>query len=751
MPLLNEQKFSLVSKAFDEDTFTVVRFTGEEGLSRPYRFDIDLVSEADVDFDQMLEQPATLTIQRSEGSIPFHGILAEFEMLHAYGQYVFYRAVLVPRLWWLSLTSHNRIFLDKTLPEILDEVLQDGGLTSADFEIKLKGEYPAKEYVCQYGESHFNFVSRWMERDGIHYYFDQTGAGEKLIITDTSMAHTFMPQGRSLTYSPPSGLETEHWEETVTGFSCRQRLLPKKVLMKDYNYRRPSLDLTGNAPITDRGRGDVYIYGDHFRSPEEGNHLAAIRAEELICRQREFTGQSRIPFIRPGYTFDLTEHYRDDYNQTYLTVSLEHQGSQAAWLTSVLNIAPEDREEQSFYSNRFTAIEAGRQYRPPRLTPKAHCYGTVNAAIDAAGSGRYAELDDMGRYKVILPFDRSGRKDGKASAFLRMMQPYTGSDHGMHFPLHKGTEVLLVFIDGDPDRPVIAGAVPNPDNPSPVASGQSTMNMITSSGENRIHMEDQAGSQRILLHSPTADSFVRIGARNDPAAQKNWGEDWDYHYNEHNKDGIALVTGQGLDIQAGTVNKVVVGESISAFIGLNAKVVVGERIDTTLGHRLNVALLAQTDYQKGWHWNWRNTMQEMKGTHQRVRGQQLTVEEAADFIEGEVERLQGGLTDVVGNADEAVAQVNTAVGNAERIEGQLGTAATNANEAKADLTRVVGRATVLKGELNDASADAYRVRGQLNRLIGKGTELGTQMEQAAANINRVAGEISRIHGGDTTV
>ena len=462
-------------------------------------------------------------------------------------------------------------------------------------------------------------------------------------------------------------------------------------------------------------------------------------------------GQSRIPFIRPGYTFDLKEHYRDDYNQTYLTVSLEHQGSQAAWLTSGLGGVLEGYEEQPFYSNRFTAIEADKQYRPPRRTPKAHCYGTVNAVIDAAGSGQYAELDDMGRYKVILPFDRSGRKDGKASAFLRMMQPYTGSDNGMHFPLHKGTEVLLVFIDGDPDRPVIAGAVPNPDHPSPVVSGQSTMNAITSSGGNKIHMEDQAGSQRILMQSPTAGSFVRIGARNDPDTQKNWGEDWDYNYNKHNKDGIALVTGQGLDIQAGTVNKVVIGESTSTFVGLNAKVVMGERIDTTLGHRLNVALLAQTDYQKGWHWNWRNTMQEMKGSHQRVRGQQLTIEGATDFIEGEVERLQGGLTDVVGNADDAVAQVNTAVGRADRIEGQLGTATTNANEAKADLTRVVGQATVLKGELNDASADANQVRGQLNRLIGKGTQLGTQMEQAAASINRVAGEISRIHGGDTTV
>lgn len=752
MVALKDQKFLFVSKALAEDALAVVRFSGEEGLSRPYRFDIELVSDQpDIDLDQVLEQPATLTIRRAEGDIPFHGILAEFEMLQAYGEHVFYRAVLVPKFWWLTLTTHNQIFLNKTLPQILEAVLKDAGLTKADFELRLQNGYSAWEYVCQYGESHFNFASRWMERDGIHYYFEQTEAGEKLIITDTSLAHTAMPQGKELTYAQPSGLEGEHWEETVTGFSCRQRLLPKDVMMKDYNYRRPSLELTGQARVTDRGRGEVYLYGDHFCTPEEGERLAAIRAEELLCRQREFTGQSRIPFLRPGYTFDLSDHYRSDYNQTYLTIGVEHQGSQAAWLISGLTDTLEEFEKQPFYRNRFTAIEANRRYRPPRSTPKARCYGTINAVIDAAGSGRYAELDEMGRYKVVLPFDRSGRKDGKASAFLRMMQPYGGEDHGMHFPLHKGTEVLLVFIDGDPDRPVIAGAVPNPDHPSPVAAGNSTMNAITTSGQNKIHMEDQAGSQRILMHSPTADSFVRIGAPNDPATQKNFGDTPDYHFNQENKDGIALVTGQCLSIQAGTVNKVILGENTSTYVGFVGKVVLGERTDGTLGHRLNFALLAQTDVTAGWHWNWRNTMQEMVWFRQKVKGEQLTVAAATELVQGEVARLQGNLTDVIGTADQAVANVNDAVADADRIEGQLGNATGQANEAKASLSRVVGQATRLTGELNRATAQATRLEGQLNSLNGKATNLSAQMQEASATINRVAGEISRINGADVTV
>ena len=173
-------------------------------------------------------------------------------------------------------------------------------------------------------------------------------------------------------------------------------------------------------------------------------------------------------------------------------------------------------EEEPFYRNRFTAIPASVQFRPERVTKKSRFFGLMNAKIDAAGSGQYAELDDLGRYKVILPFDLSGRKDGKASAWLRMMQPYAGSDHGMHFPLHKGTEVLLAFIDGDPDRPVIAGAVPNPATPSPVTGDNQTMAVLQTGGKNRIAIEDKDGSQRILLQTPVADSWIRMGAPNDP-------------------------------------------------------------------------------------------------------------------------------------------------------------------------------------------------------------------------------------------
>ncbi|MBU2549447.1 MAG: type VI secretion system tip protein VgrG, partial [Proteobacteria bacterium] len=448
MPLLTDEKYAFQSRALPDDALAVVKFKGIEGLSRPYQFDILLASEKpDIDLTEALGKPAVFTIRRTDGDMVFHGLPARFEQQHSYREYVFYRAVLVPRFRMLSLTFHNRVFLDMALPDILAAVLKDGGLTENDFEFRLEKDYPTWETVCQYRESHFDFISRWMERDGIYYYFEQTDDVEKLILTDTHLVHSRMPQGRNAVFSPPSGLDGAHLEEVVQSFIWRQRPVPKEILLTDYNYRTPSLELTARADVKPSGRGLIHINGEHFRTPEEGRALAGVRAEELLCGEKVFSGQSRIPFIRPGYTFTLQEHFRGELDREYLTTRVEHEGSQAAYLTADLKQGLPDGADALFYKNAFQAIEADRQFRPARRTPKARFYGTMNAVIDATGGGQYAELDEMGRYKVKLPFDRSGRKDGKASAFLRMMQPYGGSDHGMHLPLHKGVEVLLTFID----------------------------------------------------------------------------------------------------------------------------------------------------------------------------------------------------------------------------------------------------------------------------------------------------------------
>ena len=522
MAFLSEERFTFTSQGLPPDTFGVIRFEGHEGLSLCYRFVVELVSSnMEMDLDLVLSSPATFTIKRPGGDLPFHGILSEFEQLQAFGDYGFYRAELVPKLWWLRLTFHNQVFLDKSVPEIMTEVLKDGGLTAGrDFELRLQGDYPSREYVCQYNESHFAFVNRWMEREGMYYFFEQNDDGEKMVVTDTMISHSIMPQGSSLRYSPPSGLEAAHRDEIVHSFVCRQMPLPAGVELKDYNYRTPNQALTAKAEVSPTGRGEVYIYGLHFKTEEEGQALAAIRSQALLSRERIFMGESSAGWLRPGYVFSLTDHYRAEFNQEYLTVEVTHRGNQAGYLISGLRDALAGAEEKLHYSNEFTLIPSSVQFRPDLETQPSKINGTMNARIDAAGSGKYAELDHQGRYKVILPFDLSGRSRGKASAFLRMAQPYAGSDHGMHFPLHKGTEVLLTFIDGNPDRPIIAGAVPNPETSSPVNDANQTRNVIQTAGGNQIYMEDQENNQRVLFSSPSENSWLRMGSPNDPPPKR---------------------------------------------------------------------------------------------------------------------------------------------------------------------------------------------------------------------------------------
>jgi len=601
MDQIISKKFSFISNSLPPDTFGVVSFSGAERISTPYKFEITLISEnLKIDFKAIMNSMAKLVFHREEEKdVFYHGIVANFEQLQDVGGYAIYRTYLVPRLWWLSVIQHNQVFLNKTIEEFMKEILNDGDLTDLDYEFRLQGSYEPVEYVCQYGETHLNFLSHWCERKGIYYYFEQAEDREKIIFTDTKVAHK---ESGDVVYSPPSGLQAFHLDEAVSSFHCRQNALPAKVLVKDYNYRKPSLEIEGAADVDENGRGTVYFYHEHFRTREEGDKLAKIRAEGIICRSDEYYGTSSVNTMLSGYTFNLAGHYRDDFNRKYLTVEVIHEGDQTDLLPQGIIPDPDAKRHRMHYVNRFTAIPETAQFRPQITTKKPTISGSIVARIDASGSGQYAELDEMGRYKVVMPFDISGKHDGKASSWIRMAQPYGGSGHGMHFPLLKGTEVLLTFVNGDPDRPIITAAVPNPSMPSLVTSANQTSNIIHTSGGNKIHMEDHEGRQHILLHSPAADSTICIGSAQAPETNEstpaglgvNWNTmkdftDWEGH-------GIHLATSKWLDIKAQLVNQLILGGSNTIIIG-EAVSIIGAKININLGLYSNITLGVKQEWQ----------------------------------------------------------------------------------------------------------------------------------------------------------
>jgi type VI secretion system secreted protein VgrG len=791
----NQKRFSFVSNGVAADTFGVVNFRGEEGLSTLYQFEIELIaaSDSDLDISEVIQEQARLKILRDgdEADIQFHGMLREFEQQHQFGKACFYRAVLVPRIWWLSQTLENRVFLDTNTPDMIREVLKSADFTEdEDFSINLEKEnYPEFDYVCQYNESHLDFIQRLMEREGLYYYFEQTDARDKLIIIDSLQGHKDMEED-SLTYAPQSGLNEADDKEVVPNFSCRQQIVPASVVLKTCNWEKPSTELECSAEVFEEGRGSVYIYGDNFKTQEDGQRLAGLRAEELNCWRKSFFGDSNAPFLRPGYTFSLGGHFRGSFNREYLTVGISHEGNQSAFLLAGYSGDTSGQNERPTYNNAFTALPSDVQFRPQRRTEKPRIYGTLNAEIDAAEDGTYAELNENGCYKVKMPFDRADRQDGKASAWIRMMRPYAGKEkgeegkaYGIHFPLHKGAEVLISFINGDPDQPVIAGAVANTDNADVVNADNQTQCRIRTSGKNKIEFEDKKGHEQIQICCPHEDSILKLGY---PTDNKAWYERMGFDgfgsigtlislagpagwikagcnlagvaFGGHDlgvEDGIEMKTGNGLKVAArkkeecigsftgpGYSQASVVGLNTLAVKGYSEKSIIGWCDEKTLGSHTFTAVGNYTTTEAG-HTQKRETIAE------HISGKVSNVFGDDSKLAGKVSDIVGSATDLAGKAanyigDEVIAKgkesaVNGAKsafsGVSNKLRGKKSEVNGEDSELAGEEMQVIGKSNSMSGSSTTLNGDETSMSGKSTSLDGNKTEMSTANTELAATKN----------------
>jgi len=631
---VNDKKFSFevidarAAKEFLPSTFDVVQLKGYDAISRPYIFEILLISaKADINLSDAVHLQARLTLHHSSDStkdIWYNGVLSQIEQLHQFQGYTFYRALLVPRLWRLTLNKQYKVYLNKTATQIIQAAFADSPLGTTDYDvttgitfedeedisnnnadIKPPQKYPVYDYVCQYGESHLNFISRWAEREGIFYYYTQGTASaksDKVIFANKISSLPFLLQDDTLTYGMSS-------PETIKSFTCRQKMLPASVLMKNYNYGMPVYGvndagngyelseikpfmISHNENVDTTAHGEVYLYGENIQTANEGKRLTEIRKEEIKCREEQYFGESDIYFLKPGYKFKLDSYYRPDFNwsaannKVYLIEEVTHEGSQTGYLINGLNYNLTGMEEKNYYENRFTSLSAGVEYRPERKSKKIRVTGTIHANIDAEQTGEYPELDSQGRYKVRLPFDKEYNTTdpadntkkihppGKASAYLRMMQPHagepssTGDNYGLHFPLCKGTEVLLTFIDGDPDRPVIAGAVPNPLSKSPVTGGDSTVDPEIPSNQNLSILRDKAGNE-MVFDSTAGAEYVSLQTPYDGSGViygKGEGGEGRFDWSGTNK--CELAAGNVFEGFFGNAGEIKVGTSTEVFLGM---------------------------------------------------------------------------------------------------------------------------------------------------------------------------------------
>jgi type VI secretion system secreted protein VgrG len=516
---MQEAVFHFTLVGFPEDALHVARFDGKERINELFEFTIVLASlHADLDLERALYAKARLCIRENGEDIVFQGIAASMENLHASGRFTFYQVKMVPSAHRLALTSNNRVFLNKQLPEVVREVLGEVELAEGvDYKIQFKRRRRPHDFLCQYQETNCNFLKRRLENEAAFFFFESGDDREQMILAD---GHVFKDcAANPATFHEGAGLHHESDASVVHELFRRFCPRPAKVTVRDFNELNPLHDITAEKATPLRLKkvhmGETHLYATNAKTQEQCNALANLVAKRYACEAEGYKGAGRSAHFRPGRIIELRGHPQSEFNGRRLLTSVAHHGRQERHLSRVLglHLASNGHEDsEPSYFNEFWAIPEDVSYVPARKTPRPDIHGALNAFIDAEGSGEYAEMDEHGRYKVVLPFDVSGRKDGKASAWIRMLQPYGGEGHGLHLPLHKGCEVALMFVDGDPDQPIIAGALPNMNNSSPVTDQDAAANVLSTAHGNSLSMGDARGRQHVLLCNKDSSSFIRLGA-----------------------------------------------------------------------------------------------------------------------------------------------------------------------------------------------------------------------------------------------
>ena len=598
--------FQFTVGGLDPATFEVASFSGREAISEPYWFEVRLLSrDPDVDPAGVLGAQATLVRHRGLEPVPVHGVVAEFDLGSRTPDRAEYRAVLVPRLWRLGLARQSRVFQDATVPDVVRSVL-DEHRVPARFE--LSEAYPRSEFVVQYQESDLAFVMRLLEREGAWFTFDHTDGDDLVAVADRTVHFPQLEPGPSgapdVAVRPTSGMVRDR-AEAVSRLSVRDRLVPGRVVLKDYNYRTPETDLEVAAPVPGGGTEEVYAYGDHYKTGAEGDRLARVRAEEIACRRRSVSGASDVAGLAAGTVVTVSGHDRHDLDGDYLVTAVRHRGGTAEDAGG--DGAPSDGAPA--YTNTFEALPANAPFRPERGTPVPTAPGLMTARVESAG-GPYAFVDEDGRYRTRLALDRSDAPEAQATRPVRLVQPYSGPDYGLHLPNHAGTEMVLGFANGDLDRPIALGTVPNPSQGSPAVARNRMENVLRSWAGNALVLDDTRGGEHVRLtavkdHTErVADAqAVEVGSTQTITVGTDRAKRVEGNQSESVGGSKSIDVGEShtetigakatVDVGAGRETRV--GEDERLDVGRAQVTTVAADVTTTIGERLMVQVGASSD------------------------------------------------------------------------------------------------------------------------------------------------------------
>ena len=524
--LIQDNRAVKVYTPLPDNTLLFSSMTGSERISTLFDYRLELITEnVEVDLDNILGKDITVQLDYtpsdyvSPGSSRyFHGIVASCGLISSTDSFMHYEFSVRPWLWFLTRTADCRIFQETSVPDIIEQVLSESGFS--DYEVNLSGSYETWRYCVQYRETDYNFLSRLMEQEGIYYYFKHENGKHTLMIVDGYGGHTTLPGYAEVPYFPVGGnliRERDHIQQ----WQLSKQLQPGKFATKDFNFEIPKTNMLAQKPMAGshaKANYEIYDYPGEYPSstgePKVGNGetVAKIRMEELAVQHEIASGSGNAEGLSAGYLFKLTNCEIGSQNREYLI--LESQCS-----FSLDDYRSNSSGEMNFHNN-ISAISSKQQFRAPRMTPKPMVQGPQTAVV-VGPSGEEIWTDKYGRVKLQFHWDRYGKSDENSSCWVRVSQVWAGQGWGsIHIP-RIGHEVIVEFLEGDPDRPIITGRVYNGDNgvPYDLPANQTQSGIKSRSSKkgatanfNEIRMEDKKGDEELYIH---AEKDMNVVVEND--------------------------------------------------------------------------------------------------------------------------------------------------------------------------------------------------------------------------------------------
>ncbi|UVM00131.1 type VI secretion system tip protein VgrG [Pseudomonas atacamensis] len=494
----NQPRFTLTLEGARHD-LKVLEFTGREAISQPFRFELELVSERpDLDLESLLHGQAFLSFDAQGCGI--HGQIYQVGQGDSGKRLTRYHLSLVPRLTYLGHRINQRIFQHQSVPQIVTQILKDHSILRDAFEFRLGSEYPEREYCVQYAESDLAFIQRLCAEVGIHYHFQHSPEGHLLVFGDDQTVFPKLPE--PTLYLPGSGMSAG--APAIQRFNVRVETRTSVVTRRDYNFEKPRLSLESRSDGEQRPVLEDYHFPGQFSDRETGRHLTRRALERHVADYRQAEGSSDESSLVCGHFLQLTEHPRSDWNDLWLLTCVEHRGRQPQVLEESVT---SDGESFQGYRNTFVATPWDVVFRPALCPEKPRMSG-YQPAVVTGPKDLEIHCDEYGRVKVQLAWDRDGELNEHSSCWLRVATGWAHDHYGSVLIPRVGMEVLVGFIDGDADKPLVMGCLPNAATPVPLdLPADKTRSVFRSQsspgggGYNELRIEDKKGAEEIYLRA----------------------------------------------------------------------------------------------------------------------------------------------------------------------------------------------------------------------------------------------------------